>query len=255
MIFQSFNLLENREKGKREKDDVSPDVDDVSPRVDVMLTSARRPAREGELAGATDCGDGIGGHRRVEGDETNALVPTPTRDDARRRPATKKKAAAARVVGVEQAPVVGDANGGADGLPLLTAHLLATMASSGDGGDGTAALPKMAGGGGGLATRRGGARRHGRTRERGQTREEVTGIIYMSSNRRDRAANVRNRIGKNSDSFLEINSKPNPNLIQNSTICFDSWGKRKRRPRGTKPLNQFEKIGSESAGFDAEIGG
>jgi hypothetical protein len=40
MIFQSFNLLENREKGKREKDDVSPDVDDVSPRVDVILTSA-----------------------------------------------------------------------------------------------------------------------------------------------------------------------------------------------------------------------
>ena len=40
MIFQSFNLLENREKGKREKDDVSPDVDDVSPRVDVSMASA-----------------------------------------------------------------------------------------------------------------------------------------------------------------------------------------------------------------------
>ena len=55
--------------------------------------------------------------------------------------------------------------------------------------------------------------------------------------------------------FLEINSKPNPNLIQNSTICFDSWGKRKRRPRGTKPLNQFEEIASDLAGIDAEIGG
>ena len=59
MIFRSFNLLENREKGKRERDDVSPGVDDVSPRVDVMLTSARRPAREGGLAGATDFGDEV----------------------------------------------------------------------------------------------------------------------------------------------------------------------------------------------------
>ena len=40
MIFQSFNLLENREKGKRERDDVSPGPDDVSPRVDVSMTSA-----------------------------------------------------------------------------------------------------------------------------------------------------------------------------------------------------------------------
>ena len=39
MIFQSFNLLENREKGKRERDDVSPGDDDVSPRVDVSMTS------------------------------------------------------------------------------------------------------------------------------------------------------------------------------------------------------------------------
>src|SRR5512142_2214939 len=213
MIFQSFNLLENREKGKREKDDVSPGRGDVSPRVDVMLTSARRPAREGELAGATDLGDEIGGHQRVEGDERNSTVPTPTRDDERRRPATKKKAAAARVNGVGGAPVIGGANGGADGLRLLTANLTAVAATGGDDGDGGATVPKAAGGGGELATRRGGARRHGRTRERGQTREEITGNIYMSSKRRDRITNGRNRIGKNSDSFLEINSKPNPNLI------------------------------------------
>ncbi len=81
MIFQSFNLLENREKGKRERDDVSPGKDDVSPRVDVMLTSARRPARVDELAGARDIGGGIGGHQRVEGDERNSTVPTPTQDD------------------------------------------------------------------------------------------------------------------------------------------------------------------------------
>jgi hypothetical protein len=130
------------------------------------------------------------------------LVPTPTRDDARRRPATKKKAAAARVDGVGQAPVVGDANGGADGLPLLTAHLLATTASGGDGGNGTAALPKMTGGGGNPKARGDGARRHGRTRERGQTEEENTRKLYMSSNRRDQATNGWIRIGKISDSFF-----------------------------------------------------
>ncbi len=53
---------------------------------------------------------------------------------------------------------------------------------------------------------------------------------------------------------LEINSKTNSNLIQSSTICFDSWGKRKRRPRGTKPLNQFEETGSDLAGFGAGNG-
>ena len=176
---------------------------------------------------------------------------TPTRDDARRRPATKKKAAAARVDGVGGAPVVGDANGGADDLLLLTAKLTAVVATGGDDGDGGATMPKLTGGGGNPNARGDGARRHGRTRERGQTREEITGNIYMSSNRRDRITNGRNRIGKHSDSFLEINSKPNSNRAQTSTICFDSWGKRKRRPRGTKPLNQLEEIGSDLAGFGA----
>jgi Domain of unknown function (DUF834). len=64
------------------------------------LTSARRPVREGELAGATDLGGEFGGYQRVEGDERNSTVPTPTRDDERRRPATRKKAAAVRVDGV-----------------------------------------------------------------------------------------------------------------------------------------------------------
>ncbi len=76
MIFQSYNLFENREKGKRERDDVSPGKDDVSPRVDVGMTSARRPARVDELAGARDIGGGIGGHQRVEDNETNSLVLT-----------------------------------------------------------------------------------------------------------------------------------------------------------------------------------
>jgi hypothetical protein len=251
MIFQSFNLLENREKGKREKnkDDVSPGNNDVSPRVDVMLTSARWPAREGELAGARDHGDGNGGHQRVEGDETNSKVPTPTRDDARRRPATKKNAAAARVDGVGGAPVVGDANGGADDLLLLTAKLTAVAATGGDGGDGAAALPKDGRRRRRLATRRGGARRHGRTRERGQTREEVTGNIYMRLDQRNQVTNERKRIGKNSDSIFRDKLKPNSIQLESSTICFDSWGKRKRRLRGTKPLTQSEEIESDSAGF------
>jgi hypothetical protein len=130
------------------------------------------------------------------------LVPTPTRDDARRRPATKKKAAAARVDGVGQAPVVGDANGGADELPLLTAHLLAATATKGDGGDGGATRPKDDRRRRRLNARGDGARRHERARGRGQTREEITGNIYMSSNRRDQATNGRNQIGKNSDSVF-----------------------------------------------------
>jgi hypothetical protein len=182
------------------------------------------------------------------------LVLTPTRKDARRRPATKKKAAAARVDGVEQAPVVGGGKGGAAELLHTTALPTVVTASGGDGGDGTATLPKMTGGGGRLGARRDDARKHGRTRERGQTKEEITRNIYMNSDRRDQSANGWNRIGKISDSFLEINSKTNSNRTQTSTICFDSWGKRKRRPRGTKPLNQFEEIGSDLAGIDAEIG-
>jgi Domain of unknown function (DUF834). len=151
--------------------------------------------------------------------------------------------------------VVGDANGGADDLLLLTANLTAVAATGGDDGDGGAAMPKDGRRRRRLDARGDGARRHGRTRERGQTREEITGNIYMSSNRRDRAANGWNRIGKNSDSFFRDKLEPAPNLIKNSTICFDSWGKRKRRPRGTKPLNQFEEIASDLAGIDAEIGG
>jgi hypothetical protein len=122
-------------------------------------------------------------------------------------------------------------------------------ATGGDNGDGAATLPKKTGGGGGLATRRGGARRHERTRERGQTREEIAENIYMHSDRRDQAANVRNRIGKNSDSIFRDKLKPNSIQLESSTICFDSWGKRKRRLRGTKPLTQSEEIESDSAGF------
>ncbi len=147
--------------------------------------------------------------------------------------------------------MVGDANGGADDLLLLTAKLTAVAATGGDDGDGGATMPKDGRRRRRLEARGDGARRHGRTREKGQTREEITGNIYMSSNRRDRAANGWNRIGKNSDSFFRDKLKPNPNLIQNSTICFDSWGKRKRRPRGTKPLKNPKGLGSDSAGFDA----
>ncbi len=76
MIFRSFNLFENRENGKRERDDVSPKDDDVSPCDDVGMTSARRPARVDELAGVREVGGGNGGHLRVEGNEKNPLVLT-----------------------------------------------------------------------------------------------------------------------------------------------------------------------------------
>ncbi len=98
--------------------------------------------------------------------------------------------------------MVGDANGGAAELLHTTSHLTAVAATKGDGGDGGATRPKMAGGGGGLGARRDGARRHGRTREMGQTKEEITGKVYMSSDRRDQAANGWNRIGKKSNSVF-----------------------------------------------------
>ncbi len=96
--------------------------------------------------------------------------------------------------------MVGDANGGADGLPLLTANLTAMAATGGDDGDGSATMPKLTGGGGNPNARGGGFTVHKRTREMGQTEEENTGKVYMSSDRRDQAANGWNRIGKTSDS-------------------------------------------------------
>jgi hypothetical protein len=147
--------------------------------------------------------------------------------------------------------VVGDANERAAELLHTTANLTVVTATGGDDGGGGATRPKDGRRRRRLNARGDGARRHERTRERGQTKEEITGNIYMSLDRRDQAANERNRIGKISDSFLEINSKTNSNRTQTSTICFDSWGKRKRRPRGTKPLNQLEEIESDLAGFGA----
>jgi hypothetical protein len=151
--------------------------------------------------------------------------------------------------------VVGGTNGGADDLLLLTAKLTAVAATGGDDGDGAAAMPKD-----GRRRRRpkargDGARRHGRARKRGQTKEETTGIIYMRLDQRNQVTNERKRIGKNSDSIFRDKLKRARFRIEYSTICFDSWGKRKRRPRGTKPLNQLDGIGSETAGIDAEIGG
>ncbi len=75
------------------------------------------------------------------------MVLTPTRNDARRRPATRREAAAARVDGVEGAPVVGGKRGGAAELLHPLAHLLATAASGGDGGDGAAMQLEITGDG------------------------------------------------------------------------------------------------------------
>jgi hypothetical protein len=73
---------------------------------------------------------------------------------------------------------------------------LAATATKGDGGDGAAALPKMAGDGGELRARGDGATGHERTRERGQTKENNTGILYMATDWRDQTPYERNRSGK-----------------------------------------------------------
>jgi Domain of unknown function (DUF834). len=111
--------------------------------------------------------------------------------------------AAARLARGRRAPVVGGANGGAAELLLLTANLMEVAATGGDDGDGGATRPKMAGDGCGLGERRDGATSDERARDLGQTKEEIKGKLYMGSNRRDRAANGRNWIGKNTDSVLE----------------------------------------------------
>ncbi len=112
-----------------------------------MLTSARRPARARELAGDWDLGRDFGAHQRKEDDEANPMVPTPTRGDARRRPATKKKATAARVSGDGGAPVIDGAKGGAAELLLAPVHLTVVAATDGDDGGGGATRPKIAGDG------------------------------------------------------------------------------------------------------------
>jgi hypothetical protein len=183
------------------------------------------------------------------------LVLTPTRNDARRRPATKKKAAAARVSGDGGAPAVGGGNGGVAELLHTTVNLTAVTATGGDDGGDGATRPKMTGDGGGLRARGGDATGHGRARERGQTEEEITRKLYMYSDRRDQAANGRNRVGKKSNSVFRDKTKRVRFDSKSSTDFFDSWGKRKRRSRGTKPLNQLKEIESDLAGFGAGIGG
>jgi hypothetical protein len=66
------------------------------------------------------------------------LVLTTSTNDARRRPATRKKTAAARVDGDEVAPGVDGANGGAAELLLAPVHLTVVTATDGDDGGGGA---------------------------------------------------------------------------------------------------------------------
>jgi hypothetical protein len=51
---------------------------------------------DGDLAGARVVGRGFGGHLHVEGDDANPTVLTLEPNDERRRPATRRTAAAAR---------------------------------------------------------------------------------------------------------------------------------------------------------------
>ena len=76
--------------------------------------------------------------------------------------------------------MVGGEGGWAAEVPLTTAHLTAVTASGGDDGGGGATMPKTTGGGGNPNARGGGFTVHKRTREMGQTEEEITGKLYMS---------------------------------------------------------------------------
>nr|BAD13280.1 hypothetical protein [Oryza sativa Japonica Group]BAD20181.1 hypothetical protein [Oryza sativa Japonica Group] len=53
-------------------------------------------------------------------------------------------------------------------------------ATGDDDGDGGAAAPEMAGGGGLLGGSGDGATEHGRGRERGQTKEEDYGVLFIA---------------------------------------------------------------------------
>jgi hypothetical protein len=103
------------------------------------------------------------------------------RDERRRMTAgNERMAAAARFTGGGGSPVAGGEEGRVAGLPLPLAHLLAMAASGGDGGGGGAAWPEV-----GRRWRRvgwcgGGATRHERPRERGQTKEGDEGMLYIS---------------------------------------------------------------------------
>nr|AAM08625.1 unknown protein [Oryza sativa Japonica Group] len=131
-----------------------------------------RQSGDGDLAGDWMVGCDFGGHEHVEDDETNPTVLTLEPNDERRRPATRSSGGTASVDGGDGAPVTGDSGERAAGLLHTSAHLTAVTATGGDdGGDGTTRMEL------GRRRRRGGARgggatRHGRPRERGQTKEE-----------------------------------------------------------------------------------
>ncbi len=112
-----------------------------------MTSATAKTARDGELAGARAIGRGFGEHLHVEDNEANPLVLTTTTNGARRRPATRRSGAAARVDGGGGAPVVGGERGRATELLHPVAHLLATAASGGDGGEGAATQLEIAGDG------------------------------------------------------------------------------------------------------------
>lgn len=114
----------------------------------------------------------FGGHEHVEDDETNPTVLTLEPNDERRRPATRSSGGAASVDGGDGAAVVGGFGEIAAELAHTSAHLTAMTATGGDDGGGGATRMEL-----GRRRRRGGARgggatRHGRPRERGQTKEE-----------------------------------------------------------------------------------
>ena len=117
--------------------------------------------------------------RRERRDERNG---THQRNERRRMTAGDEEAtaAAARFTGGGGSPVAGGEEGRVAGLPLPLAHLLAMAASGGDGGDGGATRPKDGRRRRRLNTRGTAARKHGRGREKRQTREDDEGKLYKA---------------------------------------------------------------------------
>ncbi len=81
--------------------------------------------------------------------------------------------------------------------------------------------------------------------ERGRRGEALYRLgLKRSNSKREKS------IQENQNSVLEINSETNSIRREYSTIRSDSWGQRKRRTRGSKPLKNPEESGSDLRGFE-----
>nr|AAT07602.1 hypothetical protein [Oryza sativa Japonica Group] len=142
------------------------------PLLSLVLRNEPCYTKDGDLAGDWMVGCDFEGHVHVEDDETNLTVLTLEPNDERRRPAMRSSGGAASVDGGAGAAVVGGFGGQAAGLLHPPAHLMVVTATGGDDGGGGATRMELGRRRWRGGARGGGATRHGRSRERGQTKEE-----------------------------------------------------------------------------------